>query len=120
MNELKAIDCKLNNTSFECPINSSILEFDKKNPKEYKKYYLKLVDVCDTEKFNLTVSVKNSKYSEDDDDDGGNTLAIVLICIGGALLLFLIIFLVYRTIKKRQDNDIKIIDIKEDRILEDQ
>ena len=118
MNEGKVIDCQLNNASFECSINSDILEFDKKNPKECKDYKLKLVDVCDTEKFNLNVCVKNSKYNED--DDGINTLTIVLICIGGVLLLFLIIFLVYRTIKKRQDNDIKIIDIKEDRILEDQ
>ena len=119
-NDGKVIDCQLNNTSLECSINSDVLEFDKKNPKEYN---LKLVDICDTEKYKLTVRAKNSKYKEDNDDDGDDgisTLAIVLICIGGAILLSLIIFFVYRTIRKRKDNDIKIIDIKEDRILEDQ
>ena len=107
----------------ECEINQTILNYDEKDPKNFKKYTLKLYNICGKEKFSLDVKVKNGSQDEDKEekDDKFPTYAIILISVGGAIILILIVFLVIRALRKnKEDKTISVETVSGERILEDQ
>lgn len=111
MNENSEIICSLNyeKKSMQCHIDENILPYNKNSPKEFKKYDLKLYDLCGNEKFTLTVKVKKST----DDDDGLGVFAIILIVLAVVIVLLIILFFVYRFIRRKNTQETKIDDINE-------
>jgi hypothetical protein len=111
MNDDKKLNCSLDNVTLECKITKDVLSYDEKKPNDYKKYELKVVDLCNEVKYSFNVNVKNSKVEPVKDEEGGiGVLAIVLIIIGAILILAIIGFLVLRAIK-RKGNNIKSTDM---------
>ena len=111
MNDDKKLNCSLDNVTLECKITKDVLSYDEKKPNDYKKYELKVVDLCNEVKYSFNVNVKNSKVEPVKDEEGGiGVLAIVLIIIGAILVLAIIGFLVLRAIK-RKGNNIKSTDM---------
>ena len=103
-NNNKRLNCQLNETKMECKITKDDLPFDEVKPNEFKKYTLKLIDLCSEEKYSFTVNVKNSKAEPKKTEGGGiPTVLIVLICIGGVIILVVIAFFVYRAIRRKGD-----------------
>ena len=103
MNGDKQLSCSLNNVTLDCNITKDDLIVDEKNPKEYKSYELKLVDLCNEVKYSFNVKVKNSKMEpkKDEDEGGIGILVIILIIVGAILLLAIIGFFVHRAIKRK-------------------
>ena len=111
MNDDKKLNCSLDNVTLECKITKDVLSYDEKKPNDYKKYELKVVDLCNEVKYSFNVNVKNSKVEPVKDEEGGiGVLAIVLIIIGAILILVIIGFFVLRAIKRKGNNN-KSIDI---------
>ena len=105
MNDDKKLICSLDNVTLECKITKDILNYDETKPNDYKKYELKVVDLCNEIKYSFNVNVKNSKVEPGKDEEGGiGTFAIVLIIIGAILVLAIIAFFVHRAIKRKGNN----------------
>lgn len=105
MNEDKKLNCSLDNVTLECKITKDILNYDETKPNDYKKYELKVVDLCNEVKYSFNVNVKNSKVEPGKDEEGGiGTFAIVLIIIGAILVFAIIGFFVHRAIKRKGNN----------------
>jgi hypothetical protein len=101
MNDDKKVPCSLKNVTLECKITKDVLSYDDKTPKDFKNYALKLVDLCNEEKYSFNVKVKNSKVEE----GGIEILTIVLIILGTILILAIVGFFVYRAIKRKGKNN---------------
>ena len=86
----------------ECLITKDELPFDEFKPNEYKKYTLKLIDLCNEEKYSFTVNVKNSK-AEPKKDGIYPALLIVLLIVVGLIIIIVIVFFVRRAIKRKGD-----------------
>ena len=97
LNENTEIKCILKGLILECKINNDILSYDKDKPKEFKKYVLKLVDLCNEEKYKIIVNIKNSK-------EGKKSLFIYIFIIIGIILLVIILFFIMR--KQIKNNEI--------------
>ena len=105
MNDDKKVPCSLNNVTLECKITKDVLSYDEKAPKDFKNYALKLVDLCNEEKYSFNVKVKNSKVEPIKDEEGGiGVLAIVLIVIGAILVIIIVGFFIHRAVKKKGNN----------------
>ena len=105
----------------ECRLNENILPYDKENPEKFKVYNLTLYDLCGNEKYSFQVKVKKSPVKEDDDDDGGLAgWAIALIVIFGVIAFLIIAFFVYRFIRRKSNQETKVIDISGDKTMTDQ
>ena len=107
LKEDKNIKCIKNNLTLQCDIDENIFNFDINNPKEFKTYGLKIVDLCGDEKYAFEVKVKNSKDKEEESDDSGGlkTWVIILIVIGCVFVLVIIIFFILRACKKKKNEN---------------
>ena len=107
-NNDKKIKCELENITMECLITKDDLPFDEFKPNEYKKYTLKLIDLCNEEKYSFTVNVKNSKAEPKKKDDSHTILLIVLFVVVGLIIIVVIAFFVRRAIKRKDRKDVLI------------
>ena len=104
MNGNNEIKCRLNNSTIKCEIKNDILTIDSEKPKEYKKYELKVYDICGNEKYSFNVNVKNSKENS---NSNSNFVIILIISIVGILVLIFVLFLIFRVVnKKNKSSDI--------------
>ena len=123
MNGNSEISCTIisEKKTMECRLNENILPYDKENPEKFKVYNLTLYDLCGNEKYSFQVKVKKSPVEEEDNDDGGLAgWAIALIVIFGVIAFLIIAFFVYRFIRRKSNQETKVIDISEDKKMTDQ
>ena len=93
----KIINCELKNLTMDCPINNIIASYNKNNQKEIERYELKVVDLCNIEKYNIIINVKKEKESS-----GLELWIIILITVGGIVLISLIVIFLCIVINKRK------------------
>ena len=110
LNNNKEIKCILKGLNLECKINNDILSYDKNKPKEFKKYVLKLFDLCNEEKYKIIVNVKNSK----EEKRSFIKDKYIFIIIGIILFIFIVFFIIIKVKKKRDNsNSSKILLVEE-------
>ena len=93
----KKINCELKNLVMECPISNIINSYDKNNPNEIERYELKVVDLCNIEKYNMIINVKKPKEST-----GIGIWIYIVIILGSIAFISLIVIIVYLVINKRK------------------
>ena len=88
----------------KCIIDQANFNYDKKNGNEYKKYVLKINDICGKEIHSVDVFVKNSEETKPNtiDDEGLKSWQIALICVGAVIIVILIGFFVFRNLRRKK------------------
>ena len=88
----------------KCIIDQTNFNYDKKNGNEYKKYVLKINDICGKEIHSVDVFVKNSEETKHNtiDDEGLKGWQIALICVGAVIIVILIGFFVFRNLRRKK------------------
>ena len=86
-------------------VNKKESNYDKKNGNEYKKYVLKINDICGKEIHSVDVFVKNSEETKPNtiDDEGLKGWQIALICVGAVIIVILIGFFVFRNLRRKKE-----------------
>ena len=108
------VNCKLNNLIMECIIDNNTFEYDINNTNVFKKYELKIIDLCGVEKYSFTISVKNSEEEEnknkEQNQENQNTVQtwlIIVIIVVGLLIVVIVGFIIYRSVNKKKSEDVK-------------
>ena len=96
----KNVRCEKNGLILKCEIDKDIFDVNKNNPKEYKTYVLKIVDLCGEEKYSFNVKVKNYKDSK---ESGLKVWQIILIVLASLIVVIIIAFLIYRFLHKKSN-----------------
>lgn len=127
MNGNKTIHCVNKGLILECEVDKKIFEVDPNNPKEYRKYELKIYDLCGVEHYSLELNVKDStdkkpdgpsnNEQSDQNSKGLETWVIIVIIIGIVLVLAIVLFFIIRAVKKK--NNIDVDSVKENNQLLD-
>jgi len=127
MNGNKTIHCVKNSLILECEVDKKIFEVDPNNPKEYRKYELKVYDLCGVEHYSLDLNVKDSANKKPDEPSnneqnnqnskGLETWVIIVIIVGVILVLAIVLFFIIRACKKK--NNIDVDSVKENNQLLD-
>ena len=96
------------NNILELKIDETYFEYNKTNSSEYKEYKLKIIDICDQEKYSFSIFVKNTKKNNEDKDSNGiGTVAILFIIIAILLVVVIASFFIYRALNKKKNVDIE-------------
>ena len=109
------VNCKLDNLIMECIIDNNTFDYDINNKNEFKKYELKIIDLCGVEKYSFTISVKNSEEEEKNNEqpkqeNNNSTIAtwlIVVIIVVGLLVVAVVGFIIYKSVNKKKNEEPK-------------